>query len=73
MFGAEVTDIDLRSGLSGKQIQAIQTAFSEYIVLVFRDQDFEIDTFEVFAQYLGPFGYTPFITPVEGHPNVLRV
>ena len=45
----------------------------EYIVLVFRDQDFEIDTFEVFAQYLGPFGYTPFITPVEGHPNVLRV
>ncbi|MDG2023512.1 MAG: TauD/TfdA family dioxygenase [Actinomycetota bacterium] len=72
-FGAEITEIDLRSGLSGKQIRAIETAFSEHVVLVFRDQDFDIDSFEVFAQSLGHFGDTPFITPVEGHPNVVRV
>jgi taurine dioxygenase len=42
-------------------------------VVVFRDQNLNIDGFEGFAQCLGCFGDTPFITPVEGHPNVLRV
>lgn len=41
-------------------------------MVVFRDQNLNIDGFEGFAQCLGCFGDAPFIAPVEGHPNVLR-
>ena len=70
-FGAEVHGVDLGSDIGDQQAQAIQMALAENAVLVFREQDFDIDGFEKFAMNIGQFGDTPFITPVDGHPNVL--
>ena len=72
-FGAEVLGVDLGSGIGDQQAQAIQMALAENGVLVFREQAFDIDGFEKFALDIGEFGDTPFITPVDGHPNVLRL
>ena len=72
-FGAEVLDVDLKSGIGTEESRLIEAALAENVVLVFRNQDLDIDGFESFAASIGDFGEPPFITPVEGHPNVLRV
>ncbi len=75
-FGAEVTDFDLRSvaAESSEQVTQVQDALANHAVLVFRDQQLDIDSFEALALMLGDFGDTPYITPVgDGHDNVLRV
>ncbi len=72
-FGADVTDIDISRPLSDSELTDLRSAFGEYSVLAIRDQVLTIDTFEAFALQLGSFGDTPYITPVDGHPNVLRL
>ena len=72
-FGAEVFDIDLKGGIEAEQARLIEEALAENVVLVFRNQDLDIDDFERFAMSLGEFGETPFIAPIDGHPNVLRL
>jgi len=72
-FGAEVFDVDLKSGIDAEASRMIEAALAENVGFVFRNQDLDIDSFERFATSIGDFGETPFITPVEGHPNVLRV
>jgi len=72
-FGADVHGLDLSRPLGGPATAAVQAAFAEHMVLAFRDQKLTIDQLEAFALQLGTFGDTPFITPVDGHPNVLAV
>ncbi len=82
-FGAEVTDFDLLSVRPDKEPDAsevdaavvaqVQNTLAEHAVLVFRDQKLDIDLFESVALALGTFGDTPYITPVPGHDDVLRV
>ena len=62
-FGAEVLDVDLKSGISAEQSGMIEAALAENVVLIFRNQDLDIDGFESFAASIGDFGETPFITP----------
>ena len=72
-FGADVADIDISQPLSAHELSELREAFAEYSVLAIREQDLTIDSFEAFALQLGNFGETPFITPVDGHPSVLRL
>lgn len=72
-FGADVHGVDLSQPLDGATTSAIEAAFAQHQVLAFRDQNLTIDQLEAFALQFGEFGDTPFITPVEDHPNVLRV
>ena len=81
-FGAEVTEFDLRSvrpnltspeSVDKDAIAQVQNALANKAVLVFRNQQLDIDSFESVAQALGTFGDTPYITPIAGHENVLRV
>ena len=72
-FGADVHGIDLSAPLDSSTVDAIQAAFADHQVLAFRDQSLTVDQLEAFALQLGEFGETPFITPVEDHPNVLAV
>jgi taurine dioxygenase len=72
-FGAEVTDVDLSVPLSADTLRAIEEAFAEHSVLCFRNQALDVGTFEAFALQFGTFGDTPFITPMDGHPDVLRL
>lgn len=72
-FGADVCGLDLSRPLDGATTSAIETAFADHMVLAFRGQTLTVDQLEAFALQFGEFGETPFITPVEGHPNVLAV
>lgn len=72
-FGADVHGVDLSQPLTGEVTTAIEAAFAEHSVLAFRDQTLTVDQLEAFALQFGEFGDTPFITPVDGHPNVLAV
>jgi taurine dioxygenase len=72
-FGADVHGVDLSVPLDGSTTSAIEAAFAEHMVLAFRDQKLTVEQLEAFALQFGSFGDTPFITPVDGHPNVLAV
>lgn len=72
-FGADVHGLDLSRPLDGDTVAAVEAAFAQYSVLAFRDQRLSIEQLEAFALQFGEFGETPFITPVDGHPNVLAV
>lgn len=72
-FGAEVTDVDLSQPLSVPDLQTIEDAFAQHSVLCFRGQTLTVDEFEAFALQFGTFGETPYITPMDDHPNVLRL
>ena len=72
-LGADVYGVRLDKPLDEALLNTIKRLLADYLVVVFRDQKLVIDQFEKFAQQLGPFGETPFVTPMEGHPNVLSV
>lgn len=72
-IGAEVAGLDLSQPLSVAELAAVEDAFTQHLVLVFRDQNLDVEALENFALQFGPFGETPYITPLEGHPNVLRL
>ncbi len=72
-LGAEVFDVDLSKPLDVVTLRNIEMAFADHSVLCFRDQSLDVDQFEAFALQFGTFGDTPFITPIDGHPNVLRL
>ena len=42
-LGAEISGVDLKKPLSPGEIAAIQNAWNEHLVLVFRDQDISQD------------------------------
>ncbi|MFT4597621.1 MAG: taurine dioxygenase [Paracrocinitomix sp.] len=72
-FGADVHGLDLSQPLDGATTTAVEAAFAEHMVLAFRGQELTVEQLEAFALQFGTFGDTPFITPVDGHPNVLAV
>ncbi len=72
-IGADITGVDLATNCTDAVRDNIVTALDTYGVVAIRDQSFDIDSFETCAQRFGSFGDTPFITPVEGHPNLLRL
>jgi alpha-ketoglutarate-dependent 2,4-dichlorophenoxyacetate dioxygenase len=53
-FGAEISDIDLRDGISDEDVAAIRAAVDRFGVLVFRGQHFADDEQLAFAQRFGP-------------------
>jgi taurine dioxygenase len=72
-FGADIHGLDLSQPLDGATTAAIEAAFAKHLVLAFRDQQLIVDQLEAFALQFGSFGDTPFITPLDDHPNVLAV
>ena len=72
-FGADVHGLDLSQPLDGATTTAVEAAFAQHMVLAFRGQELTVEQLEAFALQFGTFGDTPFITPVDGHPNVLAV
>lgn len=73
VLGAEVIGLDLSEPLGEAQQGLVRDALAEHLVLVFRDQTLDIDQFERFSLQFGEFGDTPFVTPLDDHPNVVRV
>ncbi len=72
-LGADIHGLDLGEPLGTERTDAVKRALAQHLVVVFRDQDLTIEQLEAFALQLGPYGETPFVTPLEGHPNVVAV
>lgn len=54
--GAEIKGVDLREELDSATVKAIEDAFHEHVVVVFRGQDINEDDQKRFANYLGGLG-----------------
>ena len=55
-LGAEIAGLDLREPLNAATVAAIEHAWHEHIVLVFRDQDLDEDAQLRFASRFGELG-----------------
>lgn len=71
--GAEVSGLDLSKPLSAETQAGLRRALADHCVLFFRDQSLEPDQQKTFARQFGALAETPFIKPLEGHPEMMRV
>ncbi len=56
-IGAEIGDIDLTRPLSAPQLAELKRAFTEHLVLFFRDQEISFEDHVRLAEYFGTIGY----------------
>lgn len=72
-LGAEVRGIDLTRPLPPGIQAALRQAWLEHLVLVFRDQPLDPEGFLAFARGFGrPVEY-PFVTGIDGYPEIIEV
>ncbi|NKB54828.1 MAG: hypothetical protein GKS00_00670 [Alphaproteobacteria bacterium] len=71
-LGAEVSGVDL-TDLGNQAFSEIHRAFLDHQVLYFQDQPLDDDQLEELTLRFGPFGDTPFVEGMPGHPNIIEV
>lgn len=72
-FGAEITGLDLSAPLPPAVLAAVRQAWADHAVIWFPDQPLTHDELEAFTLQIGPFGFDPFIKPMEGRPHILEL
>tara|TARA_R110000868_G_scaffold80875_3_gene229260 strand:+ start:2576 stop:3454 length:879 start_codon:yes stop_codon:yes gene_type:complete len=72
-FGAEITGLDISVPLAPAELAAVQQAWADHAVIWFPDQPLTHDALEAFTLQIGPFGFDPFIKPMEGRPHILEL
>ncbi len=72
-LGAEITGVDLGSGVSDQQFSEIHKAWLEWSVLVFRDQDISREAHKAFAKRFGHLHVHPLQHNRDGDPEILTV
>ncbi len=71
--GAEIGGLDLSKPLPEDTLAELRRALADQCVLFFRDQTLEPGQQKAFARQFGPLAETPFIKPLEGHPEMMRI
>lgn len=71
--GAIVRGIDVTRPQSADEIEVILALLDEHLVVAFPDQPMDLDRLEAFTDELGGRDVTPYVTPVDGRPFVIRV
>jgi len=71
--GAEISGIDASRPLDSATVSALRRALAEHCVIFLRDQELSPDEQKAFARHFGPLAQTPFIQPLEGHPEMMRI
>ncbi len=72
-FGAEITGLDISAPLPPATLAAVRQAWADHAVIWFPDQPLTHDALEAFTLQIGPFGFDPFIKPMEGRPHILEL
>tara|TARA_R110002073_G_scaffold6784_3_gene39812 strand:- start:261 stop:1124 length:864 start_codon:yes stop_codon:yes gene_type:complete len=72
-IGAEVSGVDLSKPLVPEVVDEIHRAWLAHGVLFFRQQDLSPANQTTFAAHLGELDVYPFMSAVEGHPNVIPI
>jgi taurine dioxygenase len=71
--GAEISGIDASRPLAPEAVQGLRRALAEHCVIFLRDQELTPDQQKAFARHFGPLAQTPFIKPLDGHPEMMRI
>src|SRR5688572_23907271 len=58
-LGAEIVGVDLAQALDERTFRALEAAYNEHLVVVFRDQHLSPDQLLRFAHRLGPLEISP--------------
>ncbi|QXC62362.1 TauD/TfdA family dioxygenase [Aquihabitans sp. G128] len=72
-FGAVVRGLDLREAPDGALAEQLREAWLEHQVLVFPDQELDLEQLEAVAEAFGPIGEDPFFRPIPGQPHVVAL
>jgi len=71
--GAEIAGIDASRPIGAEVVAELRRALAEHCVIFLRDQDLSPEDQKAFARHFGPLAQTPFIQPLEGHPEMMRI
>ncbi len=71
--GAIVRGIDVSLPQTDAQIEQLKVLLDEQLVIALPEQDIDLERLEQFTDEFGGRGVTPFVTPVEDRPFVIRV
>ncbi|MBM3367716.1 MAG: taurine dioxygenase, partial [Betaproteobacteria bacterium] len=71
--GADVRGIDASRSLAPEVVSELRRALAEHCVIFLRDQDLTPEQQKAFASHFGPLAQTPFIKPLDGHPEMMRI
>ena len=71
--GAIVHGVDVSRPQSPDEIESILRLLDEHLVVAFPHQRLDLDRLEAFTDELGGRDVTPYVTPVDGRPYVIRV
>ncbi len=72
-LGAELGGIDLSTDLADEVIAEIRRAWLEHLVVFFRDQALDSDQYLAFARRVGAIDRYPFVSGIEGYPEIIAV
>ncbi|MGB7052515.1 MAG: TauD/TfdA family dioxygenase [Acidimicrobiales bacterium] len=72
-IGAIVTGVDLTKVDDSEQLEGVREALAQHSVVFLPDQDLDLDDLERVTDLLGGRDTTPFVTPLEDRPFVIRV
>jgi taurine dioxygenase len=71
--GAEIAGVDASRPVGAKVVAELRRALAEHCVIFLRDQDLTPEQQKAFARHFGPLAQTPFIKPLDGHPEMMRI
>jgi taurine dioxygenase len=72
-LGATVAGLDLATVTEAGQLDELRRALADHLVVFLPDQDLALDDLERITDLLGGRDSTPFVTPLEDRPFVIRV
>ena len=72
-LGAEIAGIDLARAPSAAAVDAVRRVWLEHLVVFFRDQTLAPADFQAFARRLGTPVEYPFVTGIDGYPEIIEV
>lgn len=71
-IGAEITGIDLSIPLSDQQFHEIHHAFTQHLVIFFREQNLTTEQHKTFGRRFGELHVHP-VSQMPGHPEILEI
>jgi taurine dioxygenase len=72
-LGASVCGIDLSAVSDCDQLDGVREALAAHLVIFLPEQHLSLDDLERITDLLGGRDVTPFVTPLDGRPHVIRV
>ncbi|MCX7865379.1 MAG: TauD/TfdA family dioxygenase, partial [Novosphingobium sp.] len=72
-LGAEISGVDLSKPLDAQTIAEIRQALLDHLVIFFRDQQLDCESYMRFARYFGTPVEYPLVPGIEGWPEITEI